>query len=57
MACSPEIMKLEDTYLRALQAANHFSFLGGGLILTSVDENGEISRLRFGRLTPTPPAR
>ncbi|MGD8977842.1 MAG: META domain-containing protein [Gammaproteobacteria bacterium] len=57
MACSPEIMKLEDTYLRALQAADHFSFLGGGLILTSVDEDGEISRLRFGRQAPPPSTR
>ena len=57
MACAPEVMKLEDAYLRALQTADRFSFLGGALILTSVVEDGEIRRLRFSRQTPAPPTR
>ena len=57
MACAAGIMELEDAYLRALQVADHFSFLGGGLILTSVDEDGEISRLRFRRQSPPPSIR
>lgn len=49
MACEADLMRLEDAYLNAIQAADHFSFLTGTLVLTSVDGSGRITRLSFMR--------
>jgi heat shock protein HslJ len=57
MACEPDLMKLEDAYLSGIEAADHFSFLTGALVLTSVDESGSITRLSFLREGDTPSIR